>query len=320
MTIRLAVVTILLMSVLAAAGCRKAAIAPATSAMTKADSAAPAAPAASRVIVLGKPADSPLDLVMKERLQQPITLGPSTLTEVLTALREQAKIDVVVNWAALEASNVKQEVKIDRDFKAAAARHVLRETLRAAGRESLEPIGWAVRHGVVHLSTARDLHRDTHTRMYLLPAAALHPRWREPREDPFLEDIDLPDDQMSYDETMEQITTLIQDTVGVQSQWSAYGGEVSSLHDMHGMLVIRTTPDNHADIELLLNMFFAPGPWGQRELALDEAGLLVSRADALRMKQRYAEALRCIDDALAVAPDHARARAMKRVLEGAIKR
>jgi hypothetical protein len=59
-------------------------------------------------------------------------------------------------------------------------------------------------------------------------------------------------EQPTRAESIEQLVTLIQDTVGKQSEWAAYGGEVSSLREMTGNLIIKTTPRNHKDIEELL--------------------------------------------------------------------
>ena len=54
-------------------------------------------------------------------------------------------------------------------------------------------------------------------------------------------------------ESVEQLVTLIQDTVGNQEDWQAYGGELSHLHEITGNLVVRTTPRNHAAIADLLS-------------------------------------------------------------------
>lgn len=59
-------------------------------------------------------------------------------------------------------------------------------------------------------------------------------------------------DVATRDESIEQVTTLIQDTVGRQEEWAAYGGEVSSLRELNGNLIVKTTPRNHAAIIRLL--------------------------------------------------------------------
>jgi len=57
----------------------------------------------------------------------------------------------------------------------------------------------------------------------------------------------------TYAESVEQLATLIQDTIGEQSEWQAYGGELSSLREITGNLIIKTTPRNHEAIAKLLS-------------------------------------------------------------------
>lgn len=57
---------------------------------------------------------------------------------------------------------------------------------------------------------------------------------------------------MMREELTELITSMIQDTIGIQSEWQAYGGEISSLRELNGNLIIKTTPANHRDIQRLL--------------------------------------------------------------------
>ena len=62
------------------------------------------------------------------------------------------------------------------------------------------------------------------------------------------EDDELP----TRDELIEQITTLITETVGDFNEWSINGGDVSSLDELNGNLVVKSTPDNHRNIVRLL--------------------------------------------------------------------
>lgn len=57
---------------------------------------------------------------------------------------------------------------------------------------------------------------------------------------------------MDRDMRIEELTTLIQDTIGRQEDWAAYGGSVSSLRELNGNLIIKTTPENHRQIRRLL--------------------------------------------------------------------
>jgi hypothetical protein len=54
------------------------------------------------------------------------------------------------------------------------------------------------------------------------------------------------------EEMVEQVITMIQDTVGVQAEWQAYGGELSSIREINGKLTVRTSARCHEEIEALL--------------------------------------------------------------------
>ncbi|MEO0586268.1 MAG: hypothetical protein AAF078_01385 [Planctomycetota bacterium] len=54
-------------------------------------------------------------------------------------------------------------------------------------------------------------------------------------------------------ERIEQLVWLIQDTVGVRSDWRDFGGTLSSIHELDGRLVVDTTPDHHAEIAQLVD-------------------------------------------------------------------
>ncbi len=51
---------------------------------------------------------------------------------------------------------------------------------------------------------------------------------------------------------IEQIINLIQDTIGDPTHWAALGGDLFSASEVRGSLVIRTTPQHHAQVDQLL--------------------------------------------------------------------
>jgi len=67
-------------------------------------------------------------------------------------------------------------------------------------------------------------------------------------------DEDTEGEQATREEKIEQITTLIQDSIGEQANWAAYGGEVGSLREVDNKLIIKTTPKQHREINRLLTM------------------------------------------------------------------
>ncbi len=60
-------------------------------------------------------------------------------------------------------------------------------------------------------------------------------------------------EQPTRTETIGELITLVQDTVGNQADWAAYGGEISSVREITGNLIVRTTPANHKQIQTLFD-------------------------------------------------------------------
>ncbi len=68
-------------------------------------------------------------------------------------------------------------------------------------------------------------------------------------------------EQATREEKIEQIATLIRDNVGKQTDWTAYGGEVSSVQELNHKLIIKATATQHRQVTDLLN-----------KLRVDQAG------------------------------------------------
>ncbi len=61
-----------------------------------------------------------------------------------------------------------------------------------------------------------------------------------------------PDEGTTRGELVEQIVSLIQDTVGTPQEWAALGGDVSSIRELNGNLIVKGTPRQHHEITGLL--------------------------------------------------------------------
>jgi len=83
------------------------------------------------------------------------------------------------------------------------------------------------------------------------------------------------DESLTRAEKVEQIVTLIQDTIGVQSDWAAYGGELYSVRELAGSLIIRVTPHEHEQIAKLLTDLTQAN---ERMVALEARFLIVPSA------------------------------------------
>lgn len=250
------------------------------------------------------------------------------LIRVIDAIEQiDPRLKVFVNWSALEGGGIEKGPLIDRPLLSGSADKVLAAALKQASDElgKDDPFAYAVIDGIVHISTASDLSRHVETRIYILPAAGLHPQWRLRRAGYtlFMESDEAEADYLNEadrEQFMETLTTLIQDVAGNPHDWEAYGGEYARIRPVHGALFIRATRATHKEVHTLLTQVFAGPGFARRWLPDDEVEAILARAEGLREKQDHTGAMRLVDSALFVAPDHARARAMKLALEGTIKR
>mgnify|MGYP003960311867 CR=1 FL=1 len=205
----------------------------------------------------------------------PINFEANRMVNVMDYFRNTTGVNYFVNWAALEAAGVEQDTPITLQLNNIPADQALRLVLQqAGGGAELEPIGFSIIEGVVTVSTQRDLTKTTDTRVYDIRDLLVQiPRFTGAPEfdlnsalsntssggssggaqssTTLFEDAD-DVETITREEMIEQITQLIQDTVGNQPDWAAYGGEVSSLRELNGNLIVKTTPDNHRDMIKLL--------------------------------------------------------------------
>ncbi|MEX2216499.1 MAG: hypothetical protein WD768_20470 [Phycisphaeraceae bacterium] len=212
------------------------------------------------------------------KLQDPIPVNfeQNKVVNVVDYFRNTTGVNFFVNWAALEAAGVEQDLLITLQLNNVPAEQAIKLVLQQAGAAALEPIGFSVIDGVVHISTRRDLQRTTDTRVYDIrdllvqipnfigaPEFDLNSALSNTSSGgssgggaasatTLFSDSDAEGETITRVEMIEQITTLIQDTIGVTSEWAAYGGEVSSLRELNGNLIVKSTPDNHRDIIRLL--------------------------------------------------------------------
>ncbi len=207
----------------------------------------------------------------------PVNFDANKLVNVMDYFRNTTGVNFFVNWAALEAAGVEQDLPITLQLNNIPATQALDLVLKQAGAGAeLEPIGYSIIDGVVHISTLRDLQKTTDVRVYDIRDLLVQvPNFSGAPEFDinsalsntssggssggaatasttlFGDETDNVD-QPTREEMIEQIVNLIQDTIGKQEDWQAYGGTVSSLRELNGNLIVKSTPDNHRDIIALL--------------------------------------------------------------------
>ncbi|MEZ6192934.1 MAG: hypothetical protein R3C45_16805 [Phycisphaerales bacterium] len=228
--------------------------------------------------------ESEADRAVAARLKEPVPISfeANRLANVIDYLRNTTDVNFFVNWPVLEAAGVDQDTLITLTLNNVPAAQALRLVQQQIGSE-FDPIGFSIIEGVVNISTVRDLSRTTDTRVYdirdllvQVPNFTNAPsfdltqalsntnsggggggggggRGGGSGSGLFGDSNDEEDEEVpTRAELIEQITTLITETVGEFNEWSINGGDVSSLDELNGNLVVKSTPENHRAIVGLL--------------------------------------------------------------------
>jgi hypothetical protein len=123
---------------------------------------------------------------------------------------------------------------------------------------------------------------------------------------------------MTYQEQVDQVMELIQTSVGDPDEWL---DEESTMTEIGGSLLIKTTPENHAKIRgLFESMRIERAERFKRQALEMETLLLLEQAEAYRLKQDYSAALEAIEQALRVDPHSLEARALYDIVAATLSR
>jgi hypothetical protein len=198
-----------------------------------------------------------------------VDLDAVTLRGAVDVLRGATGANIFVNWKALEAAGVGRDTPVSvrlRNVRAAKALNVL---LDLVGPEEAK-LGYTIDDGVVTVSSADDLQKDTMTRVYdvrdLLQAAAGAKRQlvdgAPDKRFPLL--VRPGQDAPTAGEAA--VTKLITATVAPAS-WRDNGGDVGSARMLAGQLIVTQTPENQEAVEDLIGRvreLLAPPAAGER--------------------------------------------------------
>jgi len=221
----------------------------------------------------GSESDANRRVALKLREPVPVAFDGNLLVNVIDFFRNTTGVNFDVRWNQLQAAGVERDAPVTLQLSNVPAEEALRRVLQQVSTE-FDPVSFSIIEGIVTISTERDLQRTTFIRNYdirdlLLPI-------RDFGNAPDLElnellgsvgtgegggggggtdlfsDDDDDEDDVDRDALVEQIITLIQDTVGRQEEWAAFGGDVSSVQEINSQLIVRSTADNHREIARLL--------------------------------------------------------------------
>ena len=206
-----------------------------------------------------------------------LDLDKVSLTDAIDALRDTSDTNIFVNWRALEAAGVARDKRISIVLEKVTLRQALQLMLDAAagGRDKL---GMTVDDGVVTVSTVADLSRNTLPRVYdardLVRGAdgrVVHPR------------------------RLKALQRLLMNQVEPKS-WRDNGGDVGSIRELQGQLIVTQTPENQeaikkflADLRDFMNPAEAEGQGARAADPAPEFPLLSTRADQQPRQERPAD-------------------------------
>jgi type II secretory pathway component GspD/PulD (secretin)/tetratricopeptide (TPR) repeat protein len=228
--------------------------------------------------------ESEINRRVAAQLNQPIKsveFENAKLSQVLEFLQTQTAQNFFFNWAQLEAVGIDRDFPISLQLREVAAELILRLVLQQASADSpLDPLGFSIIEGIVTVSTQRDLTRTTDRQVYDIRDLLVEvgsfgdaPQFdlssalsntstgggggaqgvaKAAGELFGTDEVDGAAGARSRGELIEAIMNLIRDTVGRPDEWVQYGGDVSSIQELNGNFIVKSTPHNHREIAALL--------------------------------------------------------------------
>ncbi|MCE2966685.1 MAG: hypothetical protein ACK5WB_13940 [Phycisphaerales bacterium] len=220
----------------------------------------------------GESAENRRTIAMLENKRLPGTFQGNSFAQVVDYLRETAGADVMVDWESLRQIGIEPTSKVNLALSEQPARVVLERVLASVTRDPSARPDYTINDGIVQVASAETIRRHTTTLVYnitdLLQAvpdfgdvptmdldkvlartsarsAALAPLDEERRVRPELAR------QRDREQRVSKIVQLMQDTISPDS-WRDNGGDVGSIQEHNGSLIITTTPRNHQQISGLL--------------------------------------------------------------------
>ncbi|WP_428389059.1 hypothetical protein [Mucisphaera sp.] len=194
-----------------------------------------------------------------------VTFDQNTFESVIDQLQILTGANFFVNWNALEIAGIDRDALVSLNLNNVSAERVLRLVLQQLSND-FERLAFSVIDGVVTVSTELDLRSVSELRVYdirdllvQIPnftgapdfdlTAALESQ--EGGSSIFSEgDEENDDDEQLREEAIEEIELLVQQSVGTPDEWL---NQESTLQELNGQLIVRTSPENHRQVSQLLN-------------------------------------------------------------------
>ncbi len=234
----------------------------------------------------GEEAEANRDTIKALQTITDATYDQTPLSAIIDNLRDITQANISVNWPALEQAGVSQDLLVSLRLANVPADRILDLILEQASADaSLPPeeaISYAIIDGIIKIDSAENLKTATDARVYDIrdllvevpnftnaPTFSLSDALSNTNSggggagggsgggggggdggglfgD---EEEDAEDEGPTKEELIIKITELIQDSVGSSDEWL---DEQSTIKELNGNLIIKTTPNNHRDIIGLL--------------------------------------------------------------------
>jgi hypothetical protein len=156
--------------------------------------------------------------------------------DVIEHLIKQTELNIYVDWAAVKDVGVKMDTPVTLTMKQVKVTDSLGLIMTEVSRgNELDPISYAVDKGIVKISIRHQLRREmVGSKIYdindIIKARVKNITDKEARK-----------------LFMSKLLNLVR-SHGRPEEWTEFGGDVSSVSELNGYLIVRTYPDIHGEI------------------------------------------------------------------------
>lgn len=158
------------------------------------------------------------------------------ISDVFDSLRDVTGADIFINWSALELAGVRRDSPVTVELHDASLSTVLDAILTRVPGGS-EPLRFGVDAGVIAISTAEDVNRNTIVRVYnvrnLLPPAATT-------------------NAAAQQVASQTLVARLMKEAGAGS-WRDNGGTTGAVRELHGQLIVTQTEANQTMVAWYLD-------------------------------------------------------------------
>jgi hypothetical protein len=173
-----------------------------------------------------------------------IELDGVPLEEAVKILRQEARVDIFVNWKALESADVKRDTRVAVKLAKVPARKAL-DTILSQVDSGKGALHFVVQDNMVVVSTMDDLSSEKYQAVIVYDLRSLF--------------VDMEFDSPQAMEIASNIIDSMQIVVA-QNTWRNQGGTIGSARMLSGQLIVNQTLENQDKIEEFLKEMTAGTP------------------------------------------------------------